>query len=257
MNPPCLGGLATALSFAAACPAATISQTFEAGEDTSNWGSSWSNGSTVPTFLSTTLGGQSAGGGASLTQSFSRSFKNNTAGLDLATAYTLSMYVQLDTFDGPAGGLFEIVDGDFGSGNAANLRISTEETSPGIFAYHWQARANNSGWLDLGITMDLASPYHVELAVDPVTFTYSAVVQAIDPDGNVLGSGSLNNLAFDPNVINNHQNGTLLLYIQASSGGTDARIDNINIQSVPEPSAVLMASAAAATLAFARRRRAA
>lgn len=161
------------------------------------------------------------------------------------------MDVQLDTFDGPSGGQFEIIDGSFGTGNAANLRVTTTAV-PGVFA--WQARDQNSGWLDLGLTLDLANPYRVELSIDPENFTYSAAVRALDSAGNVLGSGSLANLAFDQNVITNGQNGNLLFYIQASAGGTSAFVDNINITTVPEPETALSVLTAALGIALRRKR---
>lgn len=229
---------------------AQLSQTFEDGEDTTNWGASWTGGGVTATFLDEALGGENAGDGTSSTQSFSRSFKNNTVGLDLSEAYSMSMYVQLNTFDGPAGGVFEIVDGDYGTGNAGNLRVTTTGT-PGVFK--WQARDQNSGWLDLDIELDLANPYRVVIDVNPATFTYSATIQLTDAAGNILDTGSLSGLAFDQNVINNHQNGTLLFYIQASAGGTEAMVDNINIGGVPEPSAVLLAGCSL-TVMFLRRR---
>lgn len=231
--------------------AATIVQNFEAGEDTSNWGSTWTGGAIEPAFLDLAAGGANAGGGASDSQSFSRQFRNNTADLDVTAAYSITMDVQLDTFDGPAGGQFEIVDGAFGNGNAANLRVTTTAT-PGVFT--WQARDNTTGWQDLGITLDLASPYRVVLTIDPESFTYSAAVHAIDSSGNVLGTGSLADLAFDQNVITNGQNGTLLFYIQASAGGTSALVDNINITSVPEPETALSILTAALVTALRRKR---
>ena len=232
------------------CQAASISQTFEAGEDTTNWGSTWTGGSTVSTFLDPGFGGISAGGGASLTQSFSRNFRNNTAGLDVETPYMISMYVQVDSFDGAAGGLFEIVDGSYGSNNAANLRILTVAPDQ----YKWQARDNNSGWQDVGMTLLLTDPYRVELTVDPASFTYSATVSSVDGSGGVIQSATLNNLAFDQNVINNNANGNLLFYIQANAGGTDVRVDNINIQSIPEPAMPLVAGSLAVAWTLARRR---
>lgn len=249
--------LLAGMPFVSVCGAATISQNFEAGEDTSAWGSTWTGGDTTAAFLNSTAGGLVAGDGGSATQSFSRSFKNNTVGLDLSTAYSISMDVQVNAFDGPAGGQFEIIDGDFGTGNAANLRIFTEDIGGGNFTYRWQARNNgaNPAWVDLGITMDLASPYHVELSIDPESFTYSAAVHLIDTAGNILDSGSTSGLAFDQNVINNNQNGTLLFYIQASAGGTVAMVDNINIQSVPEPSLPLLGAAAALGLSLRRGRK--
>lgn len=124
--------------------AASLTQTFEAGEDTSNWGASWVNGEGVATFLDPSLGGQNAGTGDSGQQTFSRSFRNNTVGLDVTEAYSLGMYVRVDAVNPPASGLFEIVDGSFGSANAANLGIRTEDLGGGNFAYHWQARDNST-----------------------------------------------------------------------------------------------------------------
>lgn len=238
----------------ASLPAMAFSQlvqTFEAGEDTSNWGASWTGGGTTPTFLSASFGGTTAGDGVSDSQSFSRSFKNNTAGIDLSKPYTISVYVQINAFDGTAGGQFQIIDGDFGTGNAANLQVAT--VAPNVF--EWQARDNTNGWQDLGIAMDLETPYHVVLTVNPSTFTYSATVQHTDTDGNVLQSGALTGLAFDTNVINNHQNGNLDFYVQASDGGTVAFVDNINIDAIPEPSTYALTAGGLATLLCVRKRR--
>jgi len=235
---------ACATSLTLSTRAATIMQTFETGEDTSAWGSTWSGGSVVPTFLSSSFGGELAGGGTSSTQGFSRAFRGNTAGLDVASAYMITAYVQVNTFDGAAGGLFEIIDGSYGSANAANLGIRTETISPGVFAYHWQAK-DGGVWRDLGIALDLGAAYQFALSVDPLSFLYSAEVTRVNPDGSAISSGGLAGLAFDPNVITNQQNGELRFYIQASGGGTDAIVDNINIQSVPEPSPMALVAGAA------------
>lgn len=231
------------LSFALASllpgKAAVLVQTFESGEDTSAWGSAWNNGSVAPGFLDPSLGGTSAGGGESLTQSFWRSFRGNTAGIDVTSTYTVGLYLQIDSFDGPSGGQFEIIDGAFGTANAANLRIDTREVTPGNYEFHWQAR-NGGIWNDLGITLDLGSPYHVRFTVDPADFTYSAVVERVGTTGAVLDSGQVADIAFDPSVITNNQNGELRFYIQASSGGAGVLVDNINIQDVPEPPSLLL-----------------
>lgn len=232
--------------------------TFETGEDTSNWGASWTGGTTTNTFLDSSFGGQLAGIGTSSGQSFSRAFKNNTAGINLSQTYYMSMFIQLNTFDGPSGGQFEVVDGDFGSGNAGDIRVTTTAT-PNVFT--WQARDQNSGWQNLGLNMSLGSPYQVLISVDPADFTYSATVNSVDSDGNILSTATLSNLAFDQNVINNHQNGTLLYYIQASSGGTEAIVDNITISSMPisttatpEPSSIALAAGGLATIVFLKNR---
>lgn len=246
--------LFTAFSFQPLCHAATVFDHFETGEDTSAWNSTWTGGATAPGFLDPSLGGANSGSGASNVQTFSRSFKDNTAGLSVTTAYSMSMYVQVDAFGTPSDGRFEIVDGSYGSANAANLGIRTEETSPGVFTYHWQARDQSTGWQDLGIDLDLSSPYRVQLDVDPATFTYTATVQLVTPTGSVVNSVTLADIAFDQNVIGNGQNGNLLFYIQASSGTTTALVDNINIEAVPEPSSAALLLVPG-TLVLARRRR--
>ena len=209
-----------------------LSQTFESGEDTSNWGSTWSNGSVVAGFLDPSIGGQYAGSGASVDQSFSRSFLNNTAGVSLTLPYTISLYTEVNISSNPSSWLFEIVNGSYGSGNAANLQIF--QTSPGN--YVWQARDNNNGWQNLGLSFSLGQPYYVQLSVNPANFTYNATVSQVTTTGSVVSSATLTNLAFDQNVINNQQNGQLLFYIQASSGVVSAEVDNINITNIPEPS---------------------
>lgn len=233
---------------------AAITQTFEPGEDTSNWGpgSVWQGGSTTSTFLDSSLGGLNAGGGASSTQGFVRPFRDNTVGIDVTTAYTISMYIEVATFDGPSGGQFEIIDGSFGSANAANVRIRTENLGDGDYIYHWEAKDAGS-WVDMGIDMVLGTPYRVEFAINPETFTYSPTINLVSTTGAILETGSLSNLDFDQNVINNGQNGELRFYIQASAGGTGAAVDDINITNIPEPA--LPGIIASATLALALRRR--
>lgn len=232
--------------------ATILIQTFETGEDTLNWGSDWNNGSISGSFLEPSLGGSFAGSGESNGQSFWREFRNNSAGIDITLPYTASMYVQLNAFDGPTGGQFEIIDGAFGSANTANLRIDTRSLSPGVFSYYWQAKDNGS-WQDIGVEFELATAYRVDLAIDPTSFTYSAFVAQITPSGTMLNSGSLVDLGFDPNVITNHQNGELRFFVQSSAGGTVALVDNINIEGVPEPSVIMLA--AMTTLFTLRRRR--
>lgn len=59
-----------AVCIASTASAGTLIQTFEDGEDTSNWGSvehpsAWTNGAVDATFLDEALGGENAGTGAS------------------------------------------------------------------------------------------------------------------------------------------------------------------------------------------------
>ncbi|HEY4416364.1 MAG TPA: PEP-CTERM sorting domain-containing protein [Verrucomicrobiae bacterium] len=213
-----------------AVQAGTLSDTFEAGEDTSNWGASWSGGTTTNTFLNSSFGGLLAGTGSSAGQSFSRSFKNNTVGINLSQPYYISMYVQLNTFDAPSGGQFEIIDGAYGSGNAVDIKVALVGSQ-----LVWQARDNNNGFQNIGLDFNLSTPYQVSFAVDPASFTYSVTINEVTGTGGVLDSASANGLSFDHNVINNGQNGTLLYYIQGSAGTINAMADNITISTTPTP----------------------
>src|ERR1700744_4480395 len=109
-----------------ATQAGTLSDAFDTGGDTSNCGAAWSGGTPTSTFLDSSFGGLLAGTGSSACQSFSRSFKNNTEGIDLSQPYFVSMFVELNTFDSPGGGQFEVIDGDFGSGNTADIKVALE-----------------------------------------------------------------------------------------------------------------------------------
>lgn len=251
--------LSTVLAMAgliASASAATLSQTFEAGEDTfPSWNSNWSSGAIGEAFLDVSLGGLNSGEGASTTQGFDRVFRDNTVGLDVRQAYTISMYVQIDAFDGASDGQFEIIDGAYGSNNAANLRIFTEEVSPGVYRYHWQARDASTQWLDLNIDMELSSPYLVELSIDPASFTYSATVNSVTTTGVILQTGQVTGVTIDQNVFTNNANGDLRFYVQASAGGTDVRIDNVNITGVPEPSTTFLTGCGLLTLLGFRKRK--
>lgn len=148
------------------------------------------------------------------------------------------MYVQVNAFGSPSDGRFEIVDGSYGSENTANFGIRTETVGVDTYVYHWQTRSSNTGWEDLGINLELGTPYRVQFDIDPATNTYRALVQEVDASGTIngLNTAERDNIAFSQNVINNHNNGNLLFYIQASSGTTSALVDNINIQAIPEVS---------------------
>ena len=235
-----------------------LTQTFEVGEDTSNWGDAWTGGSITGGFLSPAFGGQLAGTGTGslngLSASFYRSFKNNTGGVNLSSPYYLSLYIQLSS--AANSGEFQVMDGEFGGANAGSVRAVFTGT-PGVL--QWQANDQNTGWQTLDVAMLLATPYQVIIAVDPATRTYSATVNQTDADGVILDTDTRTGLAFDQNVINNHQNGKLQFFLQASPGTTTVVVDNIRIQdgAVPEPTTATLLACGLATLLFRRNRRAA
>lgn len=243
----------TTLALCASSHGATLTNNFEAGDADSDWGATWTSGIVTAGFLDPAFGGIQSGGSVDVNQGFSREFRNNTAGLDVTVGYTISMYVQIDTFDGLAGGTFEIADGSFGSNNAANLRIQATSATE----YKWQARDNSTGWQDLGITMNLSQPTFIQLAIDPETNTYDATVSSVTGVGAIIDTGTLTGLAFDQNVINNNANGNLLFHVQASAGGTSVRVDNISIETtanIPEPAVIAFAGGLLPFWALRRRR---
>lgn len=254
-NPPAsiprkFSSLCLAAALIAPALAGTLTQNFEQGEDTTNWGASWSNLSQVETnFLATGFGGIQAGGGKSKSsQEYSRDFRNNTAGVDITTGYSISMYVIVGTFDDPNNGEFEIVDGKRTGGHTANLRVR----NTGGSGLSWEAYDEVTGWVDLGIELSLLSPYLVELVIDPVASQYSAAVHQVDGDGNVLATGSMTGMDYIPSA----DNGQLLFYTQGASGEVGFLVDNISISAVPEPASAILTILGAGGFLCARRRRA-
>lgn len=248
-----LFAISSAVSFS---QGAAIIQTFEPGDDQAAWGpgSVWNNGITVPTFLDSSFGGTTAGGGGSEGQGFFRPFRDSPA-VDVTTAYTISLYVQLEEFDGVNSGQFEIMDGAFGS-STANVRIRTDNAG-GTPTYHWEAIQSGGPAVDLGIEFFVGTPYRVEFTVDPETFTYATTINLVSSTGAIIDSGSASDLTFNQNVINNNQNGELRFYVQASSGNTGIAVDNINIENtsnIPEPAIPGIAAGSVIAFALGRRR---
>jgi len=246
------------LSMGSAHGIVQITQTFEVGEDTSDWGSEWvapaGYDGDAPTFLDESLGGFQAGEGISAVgQEAYREFKNNTAGLDLTQAYSMSMYLQLDFgVDPPASGNFSISNGDYGA-NAGQIRLSGSESSGNI---DWTATDYGSSLVDLGINLIFNTPYLVIFDIDPVAQTYAVTVSRVNAAGVVQETGSASGLAIDPSVFVNEQYGKLLFHVDASAGDVDFFVDNIDISSaVPEPSALATVFGLSALLCVSRRRR--
>ena len=237
----------------------TLVQTFEAGEDTSNWGADWAapGGFTenAAGFLNASIGGSQAGSGStSFGQEASRVFRNNTVGIDVDTAdYSVSMYFKLAlNGSNPASGHLYVLDGSFGD-YTANIRLSYDAagTLTGLVA------ADGSGWATLNVTLDKTSPYRFQFTVDPTAKTYSATVSEVDANGVVLSSDTLNNLAITGNAINNHQNGQLEIHADASAGTVDFMVDNISIQAaaIPEPASMAILGFGGVALFIAVKRR--
>ncbi|MEM1060250.1 MAG: PEP-CTERM sorting domain-containing protein [Verrucomicrobiota bacterium] len=220
--------------------AQSLTQTFEPGEDTTDWGNAgFSSPLTSPTFLdepiSSPFGGTTAGGGETIPQNYTRQFRNNTVGLDVEDdAYTIALYVQLDLFSGDGSSAqFQIFDGSFGNNNTANIRIEQAAST-----FQWQARNASNVWQDVGITMEFGEAYYVQMFIDPVGLTYDVLIANVNPNGSVVSSASLNDLTISGQVITNDANGTLSFFNFAS--GTDnvgTRVDNITIVQgvIPEP----------------------
>ncbi len=232
-----------------------LSQTFEVGEDTSDWNSSWvapGYQGDAPTFLDESLGGFQAGtGGSTDSQEAYREFKNNTAGLNLLEAYTMSMYLELNFgVDIPASGNFSISNGDYGA-NAGQLRLNGNDGAGDIA---WTASDYGSSFVDLNIDLEFDTPYLVVLDIDPVAKTYGVTVSRVNAAGVVQETGSASDLAIDPNVFINGQYGKLLFHVEGSAGEVDFTVDNINISSVPEPSYGLAFGAIAGAILLAGRR---
>ncbi len=226
-----------ALAWSAVSVSGQIVQTFEEGEDTSNWGADWvapgGFSQNAPTFLDPSLGGAQAGLGSTQSgQEASRIFRNNTAGIDVATTpYTISLYVQLDLApEGlPASGHFNVLDGAFGD-YTANVRLNYNDGVP----TSWEA-ADGSGWQDLSISVSEAAPYRIQFTVDPINKVYSTTVSQVNSSGAIQSTATLNNLAITGNAINNHQNGVLFFHADTSAGYVDFKVDNISVSAVPEP----------------------
>lgn len=236
--------------------AGDLYQTFESGEDTSNWNSTWSNGTVVSGFLDSSLGGLNAGSGDSSQQTYSRDFSHAPGIIDVTQPYYISLYVQVDTANLPADGQFDIIDGQYGS-RAADVHVGLEDGQ-----LVWQTGLNNS-YQDIGLNASLANPYWIMMAVDPTAKTYSVTVAAVDTLGNVLGSPvTVNNLAGDQNAFNNHANGNLTVYLQASAGSASIRVDNLHLSdspisttATPEPSTMALTAAGFAAVFYLKRSR--
>jgi hypothetical protein len=239
-----LAGVAALAFLAANASGQSLQQTFEPGEDTSDWGSSWVGPSgfstAAPGFLDPALGGTQSGFASSqFGQEASRDFRSNTVGLDTHTdSYSVSMYVQLslDAGSTPASGYFYILDGTFGD-YTANIRLTYNNGSGSeLDAY------GNNGWQPLNVNLDLSNPYLIQFTVDPTAATYSTTVSEVTTSGSVLSSASLTDLAITGNAINNNNNGQLLFHIEGSAGYVNMNMDNINITpaSAPEPSSAAL-----------------
>ncbi len=236
----------------------SIIQTFEVGEDTSDWGDDWvapvGYTQSAPTFLDEALGGQQAGmGTTAVGQEAYRIFKNNTAGLDLVSAsYRMSLYVQIDFgADPPSSGNFAIANGDYGA-FAGQLRLNGDGSNGDI---PWMA-SDGTSFVDTGINLTFSTPYFTEFIFDPVAQTYDVTVSRVNVAGVVQETGSASGLGYYPNAQTNGQYGKLLFHAAGSAGDVDFSVDNISVtNSIPEPATTALIIVLASGLWIASRHR--
>jgi hypothetical protein len=210
---------------------AAVTQTFEPGEDTSNWGSSgWSNLNTNSSgFLDPSLGGSTAGA-SNGQQLCKRDFRNNTDGLNLDASYSLSMYFQIDAPNPRTNFEFQAYDGNNGNEYAAIARVNNN--------LQWQVGGANGSWTNIGLTMVDNAFYRVIFNVDPNIRRYDVTVARVSSTGEVIESASIENRPSNQNIFQNNNNGQLGFFLQTQNNPS-FKVDNINIQQgdqvIPEP----------------------
>ncbi len=239
-------------------PAQTLVQTFEVGEDTSNWGADWvapgQFDANAPGFMNTSVGGnQAAQASTEFGQEAHRDFRNNTAGVDVATAaYEISLLLQMDANPGgvPASGSFYVMDGTYGEYAAGIRLIYNAGIASALEAI------DGTSWEALDVDLAVGVPYFFQFIVNPVAATYSATVSQLNGLGVVQSTATLTGLAITGNVFNNHNNGQLLFHVESSAGHVNYAVDNIRVSNIiPEPaSAAMLALAGVIMLSSARRR---
>ena len=246
------------LLFAISASAQTLVQTFEAGEDTSNWGAGWvaPGGFTLngPGFMDPSIGGNNAGFRTTeIDQQTSRDFRNNTAGVNVqSAAYEVSLLLQMNFYppgsSGPASGVFDIIDGTFGE-NATNIRLSYNVGVPTVLE-----ALDGANWRLLDVDLAVGVPYSIQYIVNPMTATYSVTVAQLNTLGVVQDSVMLTGLAITGNALNNHNNGQLLFYANTSAGFISFQTDNIRVtNNIPEPASAALFLVAGALVCFRRR----
>jgi hypothetical protein len=240
-------------------PAQTLVQTFEVGEDTSNWGADWvapgSFDANATGFMNPLVGGNQAGQASTQQgQEAHRDFRNNTAGVDVeAAAYEISLLLQMDLNPGgasPASGNFYIIDGTFGE-YAAAIRLNyTEGNMSALEA------VDGSSWEALDVDLAVGVPYYFRFIVDPVAATYSATVSQLNALGVVQSTATLTGLAITGNALNNHNNGQLLFHVDTSSTYVIYAVDNIRVSNIiPEPASAALVLMALAVFGVINQRR--
>ncbi|WP_309386514.1 hypothetical protein [Cerasicoccus frondis] len=232
----------------------TLIQTFESGEDTSDWGNSFWDApagftATTPSFLDSSIGGAQAGyGSTSDGQDARRVYKFNTANLDYTSEYTISLYIVLSSDSIPSSGEFSVINGNYGGESFGDLRVVSDGDN-----LDWEAR-DDSVFQDVGIDLAADTPYFIQFTIKPETATYDVYVAEVDTFGVVQESGSLTDLSIASYVITNDNYSTLRVHANASAGTLDFAADNINIANVPEPRAFAALAGCVALAAVWRRR---
>lgn len=232
------------LALSATASAASITQTFEAGEYTSNWGSSgWSNVNYAAGagFLDSSIGGDFAGvGSSSVGQESSREFRNNTAGIDVilgnqpgatADTYYISFYIQITPGQQtPASGKFAVGDGAYGA-HAAGIQVDYAGGTP-----KWQAAVNGNSWVDFtSVSFTAGESYRVLFEINPTANTSSVTLAHVTSFGGTLATETLSGLNIGANIMSNGQNGIFGVHLEGSAGETIAKIDNILISNSAIP----------------------
>lgn len=249
---------ALTLLFAVSASAQTLVQTFEAGEDTSNWGADWvapgGFTSSGPGFMDPSIGGNNASFRTTeFGQQTSRDFRNNTAGVNVqSAAYEVSLLLQMNFYPpgsaGPASGTFDIIDGTFGD-YATNIRLTYNAGIPSVLE-----ALDGSNWRVMDVDLAVGVPYFIQYIVNPVTATYSATVSQLNTFGVVQDTVTLTGLAITGNALNNHNNGQLFFYANTSAGFVSFQTDNIRVtNNIPEPASAALFLVAGAVVCFRRR----
>ncbi|MDF3128888.1 hypothetical protein P0Y35_06750 [Kiritimatiellaeota bacterium B1221] len=234
---------------------AALVQTFESGEDTSNWGSDWVapggwTTSNTP-FLDPSLGGSSIGAGSTADgQNAHRDFSSNTAGLDTVNgSYTTSMYLNITSFgQSIPDGSFYVIDGDYDQGGSANvvqLRIIGSNNQWEYFDY-------NGTWTSTGVSWSLGDINYIEYSIDNTNQSYNFTISEVDSFGAVVNNNTTSISGIKSGTPNSNQKGTLTYHFETSGGTAVFGVDNINIAVVPELSSILCTSLAMAGLVLSK-----
>ena len=213
-----------------------VTQTFEAGEDTSHWGSvGWSVlDDNTTTFLTTNTGGYGAGQSDGH-QHYKRKFRKNTAGVDVTQDYSISMWLKFDIPQSHHNFEFMAYDGSHGHERAAVVRIDNN--------LQWQVGQRDSTWTNVGMSANGSSIYRVLFNIDVSDKTYDVTIAEYANNQQLVNTVTSTDNTSSQNVFQNKNNGQLGFFLQ-NQDNPNFKVDNINItqgvQAIPEPSTALL-----------------